>query len=74
VGKPLGLSTLEEADFEHDQVLDSSALVSYFCSQSKVASRPPAERAAIRAELERLIPAGTHVRPLRASVVWTRLR
>jgi SAM-dependent methyltransferase len=66
--------TLEEADFEHDQVLDSSALVSYFCSQSKVASRPPAERAAIRAELERLIPDGPHVRPLRANVVWTRLR
>ena len=65
---------LEEADFEHDQLLDSSALVSYFCSQSKIASRPPDERASIRAELERLIPDGPHVRPLRAEVYWTRLR
>ena len=65
---------LEEAVFEHDQVLDRAGLVSYFVSQSKVASRPPEERAAIRAELERLIPEGRHVRPLRAEVYWTRLR
>ncbi len=65
---------LEEAVFEHEQVLDRAGLVSYFVSQSKVASRSPEERAAIRAELERLIPDGQHVRPLRAEVYWTRLR
>lgn len=64
---------LEEAAFEHDQILDGAGLLSYFLSQSKVASRPPEERAAIRAELESLIPAGRHVRPLRAEVYWTRL-
>ena len=65
---------LEEAVFPHEQVLDRTGLVSYFVSQSKVASRPPEQRAAIRAELERLIPEGLHVRPLRAEVYWTRLR
>jgi SAM-dependent methyltransferase len=65
---------LREVVFEHDQVLDRPGLISYFLSQSKVASRPPEERAAIRAELERLIPEGRHVRPLRVEVYWTRLR
>ena len=62
-----------EAAVEHDYVLDRAGLVAYFLSQSKVAWRPPDERAAIRTELERLIPEGRHVRPLRAEVYWTRL-
>ncbi len=65
---------IEEAVFEHDHALECAGLVSYFLSQSKVASRRLEERAAIRAELERLIPEGLHVRPLRAEVYWTRLR
>ena len=64
---------LEEAVFEHQQVLDRAGLVSYFVSQSKVASLPPEKRAAIRAELERLISEDRYVRPLRAEVYWTRL-
>jgi SAM-dependent methyltransferase len=62
-----------EAAVEHDHVLDRAGLVAYFLSQSKVAWRPPDERAAIRTELERLIQEGRHVRPLRAEVYWTRL-
>ena len=63
---------LHEAVFEHEQVLDRAGLVSYFLSQSTVSSRPDAERAAIRVELERLIPEGRHIRPLAAEVYWTR--
>lgn len=70
-GSPFG--PIEEAAFEHEHVLDREGLLSNFLSHSTVASRPPEERAAIRAELERLIPEGRHVRPLRAEVYWTRL-
>jgi ubiquinone/menaquinone biosynthesis C-methylase UbiE len=63
---------LQEAAFAHEQVLDRAGLVSYFLSQSQVASRSGDERAAIRAELERLIPEGRYVRPLTAEVYWTR--
>ena len=65
---------LQEAAFDHDQLLDKSELVSYFMSQSTSASRTPEERTEIRAELERLIPDGRHVRPLTTEVYWTRLR
>jgi ubiquinone/menaquinone biosynthesis C-methylase UbiE len=62
---------LEEAAFDHEQVLDRAGLVSYFLSQSQVASRTGEERAAIRSELERLIPERRYVRPLTAEVYWT---
>lgn len=65
---------LREAFFEHDHVLDRDGLVAYLMSQSQVAYRPEPERAAIRRELERLVSAGRHVRPLRCEVYWTRLR
>jgi SAM-dependent methyltransferase len=65
---------IEEAAFEHDHRLDHDQLVSYFMSQSQVGSRPPESRPEIRAELERLIPPGPHVRPLLAEVYWARLR
>jgi ubiquinone/menaquinone biosynthesis C-methylase UbiE len=68
-----GFGPMEEATFEHEHVLDRLGLVSYFMSQSQVASRPPAERDQIRARLERLIPEGRHVRQLRAELFWTRL-
>lgn len=68
-----GFGPIEEASFEHDQVLDRDGLISYFRSQSTAASRSPHERAAMRAELERLIAPGEYVRPLRAEVFWTRL-
>ena len=64
---------IEEESFEHEHELDRAGLVSYFISQSVVASLPPGERDGIRAELEREIPAGQHVRRLRAEVYWTRL-
>jgi SAM-dependent methyltransferase len=64
---------LEEAAFEHEHELDRTGFVSYFMSQSQVASRPPEERNEIRAQLERLIPARRHVRQLRAELFWTRL-
>ena len=64
---------IEEAVFEHEHELDRPGLVSYFMSQSQVASRPPAEREEIRVRLGRLIPGGRHVRQLRAEVFWTRL-
>ena len=64
---------LQEAAFEHEQLLDRDGLVSYLVSQSQVASRPDAERAGIRRELERLVPEGRYVRPLRAEIYWTRL-
>jgi ubiquinone/menaquinone biosynthesis C-methylase UbiE len=62
---------LREAAVEWEQVLDRDALVSYFVSQSQVASRP--DREEIRRELLRLVPEGRHVRPLRCEVYWTRL-
>lgn len=65
---------LREAFFEHEQMLDRDGLVAYLMSQSQVACRPAPERAAIRRELERLVPAGRHVRPLRCEVYWARLR
>ena len=68
-----GFGPIEEATFEHEHVLDRQGLVSYFMSQSTVASLPRAERAGIRAELERLTPEARHVRHLRAEVYWTRL-
>ncbi|HUQ21548.1 MAG TPA: class I SAM-dependent methyltransferase [Gaiellaceae bacterium] len=64
---------IEQAAFDHEHVLDRTGLVSYFLSQSKVTERPSGERAAIRADLERLIPEGSYVRPLRAEVYWTQL-
>lgn len=70
-GSPFG--PISEAAYEHEQVLDRDSLVSYFLSQSTVTSRSPEERAEIRAELERQIPPGQYVRPLRAEVYWTRL-
>ncbi len=63
---------LREAAFEHEQVLDRSGLVAYLMSQSQVASR--SDREDVRRELERLVPEGRHVRPLRTEVYWTRLR
>ena len=64
---------LQEASFEHQQVLDRDGLVAYLMSQSQVAYRPEAERIAIRRELAALVPEGRHVRPLRTEVYWTRL-
>ena len=69
-----GFGPLAEAVFEHEQELDAPGLVSYFVSQSQVASRPPGERDGIRIRLSALIPHGPHVRRLRAEVYWTRLR
>jgi SAM-dependent methyltransferase len=68
-----GFGPIEAATFEHEHELDRLGLVSYFMSQSQVASRAPAERDEIRARLERLIRADRHVRQLRAEVFWTRL-
>jgi SAM-dependent methyltransferase len=68
-----GFGPIEEASFEHEHDLDRSGLISYFISQSTVASRPEGERNRIRAELERQIPAGRYVRRLRSEVYWTRL-
>jgi SAM-dependent methyltransferase len=68
-----GFGPIEEATFEHEHVLDRPGLVSYFMSQSTVASRQADEQAGIRGELERLIPEERHVRHLRAEVFWTRL-
>lgn len=62
---------LREAFFEHDQALDREGLVAYLMSQSQVAAR--SDREEIRRELERLVPACRHVRPLRTEVYWTRL-
>jgi SAM-dependent methyltransferase len=70
-GSPFG--PIEEAVFEHEHELDRPALVSYFMSQSQVASRPAAQREELRARLGRLIPDGRHVRQLRAEIFWTRL-
>lgn len=64
---------LREAVYEHEHALDRSGLVSYFMSQSQVSCRPADERGEIRAEFERLIPAGRYIRPLRAEVYWTKL-
>jgi SAM-dependent methyltransferase len=64
---------LEEAVIEHEHELDRLGLVSYFMSQSQVASRPPAGREEIRARLEQLIPDARHVRQLRAEIFWARL-
>ena len=63
---------LQEASFEWEQALDRDGLVAYLMSQSQVASRP--DREAIRRELQRLVPEGRHVRPLRCEAYWTRLR
>jgi SAM-dependent methyltransferase len=65
---------IQEAVFEHEQVLDRERLVSYFMSQSQVAARSPDDCREIRAELERLIPPGRYVRPLHAQVYWAHLR
>ena len=61
--------SLREATFEQEQVLDREGLVAYLMSQSQVAFRREAERAEIRRELERLVPEGRHVRPLRTEVL-----
>jgi SAM-dependent methyltransferase len=63
---------LQEASFEHEQLLDRDGLVAYLMSQSQVAYRP--DREEVRRELVRLVPDGSHVRPLRTEVYWTRLR
>jgi SAM-dependent methyltransferase len=64
---------LEEALYEHEHALDRPGLVSYFMSQSTVASLPDRERDGIRTTLEREIQAGPHVRRLHAEVYRTRL-
>jgi SAM-dependent methyltransferase len=68
-----GFGPIGEAVFEHEHELDRPALVSYFMSQSQVASRPAARRQEIRERLERLVPDRRHVRQLSAEVFWTRL-
>ena len=68
-----GFGRIEEVELEHEHVLDREGLVAYFMSQSQVAARSPDDRQAIRAELERLIPPGRHVRTLLAMVYWARL-
>lgn len=69
-----GFGPLQEAAFEHEQELDREGLVAYLMSQSQVASRTRDERREIRGELERLIPRGRYVRPLRAEIYWAQLR
>jgi ubiquinone/menaquinone biosynthesis C-methylase UbiE len=64
---------LNEARFEHRQVVDREQLLAYFASMSWIAVLPDEEREELLNEVRGLLEADAYTRFWRADVYWTRL-